>query len=60
MRSAKYRLPVRKSFLMDETGASLVEYVLPGTLFAVVCALVLRAMGEDAEVAVADWHSPWS
>ena len=46
MGSAKYRSLVRKSFLTDETGASLIECILLGTLLAVECALVLSVLGE--------------
>lgn len=60
MRSAKYRSPVRRRFLTDETGASLIAHVLLGALFAVVGVLVLIAAGEYVQGAVVDWRCQWS
>ena len=47
MRLADYVSHTVMNFLKEESGAPLIEYALIGSIIAVVCGLVLLALGKD-------------
>ncbi len=47
MQSVDYVLQTLIDFSKEESGASLIEYVLIGSIIAVVCALSLLALSKE-------------